>query len=206
MKDFWISPQDSTQDVGTFLIRKPKFLTSTLLDSMKERVEKDDLIVSLERLFKGGESALVLYGSKNLLLNFSKNLDLLELEDYSQQSKDASAWEIGVREKDYDTSGSLFSQFPKLERQEQVWYQIVLQSKKGAEGKFRCQIRAAVYSKNKERLKELSQNLQVPKNGFVKIPKPFSSLQIMDFYKKRSIGKSNLRLSTVEIIKLWSLP
>lgn len=194
MKDFRISSKDLTLEMGLYLIRKPKSLTSDLLASLQKRVEKDDLIVSLERLFKGRESALVLYGPKNLLLNFSKNLDLLEVEDYSQLSKDASAWEIDVREKDYPISGSLFSQFPKLERQEQVWYQMVLQIKKGADRKFRCQIRAAFLSSDRKRLKELSQNLQV------------SSLQIMDFYKKRSIGKLDLRLSNDEIIKLWSLP
>lgn len=196
MKDFRISPKDLSLEVGLYLIRKPKSLTSEMLSSLQKKVEKDDLIVSLERLFKGRESALVLYGPKNLLLNFSKNLDLLEVEDYSQVALDASAWEIGVREKDYPISGSLFSQFPKLEVQEQVWYQMVLQIKKRAEGKFRCQIRAASLSSDRKRLKELSQNLH----------EPFSSLQIMDFYKKRSIGKLDLLLSNDEIIKLWSLP
>lgn len=205
MKDFKVTPGDFGGDLGLFLIRKPKALTSHVLASLGQMIAKEDLIISLERLFKGGESALVLYGPKKILSSFGGTLDLLELEDYAQADKDAHGWEIGVRKGEQPVSSSLFYHFPKLNRQEQVWYQLVLRPKNGKKG-FRCQIRAAVLSEDRKRAEELYEAL-LPKGGnFSKIPKSFSNSQIMDFYKKRSMGQSDFVLSSDAIIKLHQLP
>lgn len=207
MKDFKQSPQDFSTDNGLFLIRKPYALTLELFDRLHLNCVQEGLIISLERLFKGGESALVLYGPKRMLLNLTQSLDLIELEDYPR-SEEILIWEIGVRTpKHYQVEESLFLDFPKLLSNEQVWYQIVLQAQKGESKKFIAQIRVIVLISDENRRNEISRVLQAGRGSFMKVPKPLSSETLMNFYMKRSLlGKTFLKLTGEEISKLMSLP
>lgn len=208
MKDFREEPQDFSSDNCLFLIRKPHVLTPKLFDWLHINCERDRVIVSLERLFKGGESALTLYGPKKILVPLVSSLDLIELEDYVREEIKVSVWEIGVRNLKHNrVEKSLFSDFPKLGQSEEVWYQIVLQAQKGESKKFIAQIRVMVLISDEHRKKEVSGVLQVQKGPLIKIPQKFSSLQMMDFYRKRSmIGRDQLKLTGEEIAKLWNLP
>lgn len=207
MRDFGKSPQDFAQYNSLFLIRKVDALTPKLLEWLYQRTEKSGKIFSLERLFKGSESALVIYGPSKMLLELTSTLDLIELEDYARQEVEASVWEMGVKGKVGPQKESLFLDFPKLDKGEQVWYQIVLQAQKGKNSQFSCQIRVAVLSSDLKRRKKLSEALQTPKRHFVKIPQAFSTTQILDFYRKRSmVGRTYAKLTEDEIVKTWKLP
>ncbi len=206
MKDFRQEPQQFNQDNGLFLIRKPFALSSKLFDYLHQSCRKLGLIISLERLFKGGESALVIYGPKNILLALAQSLDLIELEDYSQKDFGILAWEMGVSGNTPFQKESLFLDFPRLLSGEQVWYQIVLQAQKGRVKQFIAQIRVIILISDEHRKKMVSSTLH-RRGSLIKIPQKFSSLQIVDFYQKRSIaGRSHVKLTGEEIVKIWSLP
>ena len=207
MRDFEEGPQDFGAENGSFLIRKPHPLTAELFDFLYKVMRKDNVIISLERLFKGGESALVLYGPKKALSTLTQSLDLIELEDYIN-GKDPNIWQIGTKTlgEYHKITKSIFADFPKLLDGEQVWFQMVLQPDKKLRH-FKGQIRAVSLSSDPRRKKQLSVALQTPKNQLLKLPLPFSSIQMIDFYKKRSIvGRTRIELTDGDIIKIWSLP
>ncbi len=205
MRDFQTSPEDFGGQNSLFLIRKPQGLTSQIISTIHEATQKMGLIVTLERLFKGRESALVIYGPKKILEAFNSALDMIELEDYLDGEIKASAWEIGIK-KPKASWISLFLNFPSLEVGEQIWYQLVLQARRGINKQFSSQVRVVVVSPEAQRREKLLNDL-MDKSSLVKIPKPYSSVQMLDFYKKRSmLGNTYFKLTGEEIVKLWSLP
>lgn len=208
MRDFEEGPEDFGPDNGIFLIRKPAPLTADLMDYLYKIIRVDNVIISLERLFKGGESALVIYGPRKPLEALTKALDLLELEDYTNASG-PMIWQVGTKKlgEYHRITKTLFSDFPKLEAGEQVWYQLVLQPEKKKLSHFKAQIRTVVVSEYPKRRKQLAEALQKPKNNLLKIPLPFSTPQMVEFYKKRSIvGRGRIDLTAGDIIRFWTLP
>lgn len=193
MRDYQEIPLKSKEDYGVFLVRRPENLNVNFLDSIRELIKKDGLVVSLERLFKGQQAALVIFGPKKILSEFSSILDLLELEDYSLNldSQKVSTWEMGVKKKelkDYNFI-NIFQNLPKLSQDEQFLWQVVLGAKDGKVA-FSTQIRAAMYSLDAERRKTLAQEIEgIPAGELVKIPRPFSQDQMLAFYRVRSLGK-----------------
>lgn len=195
MRDYQEIPLKSKEDYGLYLVRKPENLNAGLLDSIRELIKKDGLVISLERLFKGQQAALVIFGPKKILTGFSSTLDLLELEDYSLNvdSRNVSTWEMGVKNKQLQEFGfvNIFQNLPKLLTDEQFLWQIVLGVKDGT-AVFDSQIRAAIYSQDPQRRKTLAQEFQIITAGeLVKIPRPFSQDQMMAFYRLRSLAKDS---------------
>lgn len=207
MRDFQESPKHFNTEYGLFLIRNTLGLTEQVLDSFHNQIIKDGLIISFERLFKGSKSALVIFGPKDILLAFQSKLNLLELEDYTVINKDhATAWEVGVKGGNIkiEETDNFFANFPALSQAEQFWWQLTLQAKNQKEG-FYSQIRAVVISSDLGRRKKISELLQNLSSGHLsKIPKPFTSIQIVEFYQNRNLGKdpTNPTLQTKEILKM----
>lgn len=212
MRDYQEAPKHSKVEYGLYLIRNTSGLTDYILDLIHEQIIKKGLLLSLERLFKGNKSALVVYGPKDILTNYSDRLSLLELEDYTGIDKEQIiSWEVGVRkpvlaESQIQEIGNFFKNFPMLDSTEQFWWQLVLQanSKKG-DKLFTGQIRAVVFCSDLTRRKKLSEELQnLPSEHLTKVPKPFTSAQILEFYKLRVLSKSetNPTLTSQEILKL----
>ncbi len=190
MKDYQAIPQKTHVGYGLFLVRQIKNFDAKLLDSIRQEVLAKGAIVSLERLFKGRQTALTIFGPKNILVKFQSELDILELEDYTMEFKDSdvSVWEMGVREAvklNLDHFNKIFSNLPQLEAEEQFFWQVI-------PNKGQVQIRAAVSSKDPMRKKMLAsaQHLNAA-GGLVKIPKPFSNEQMIEFYRARSLSKGN---------------
>lgn len=216
MSDFQEIPQLGQGGYGLFLIRQTRSLTQALLDSLHKDIVKEGLIISLERLFKGQMSALVIFAPRKILVNYTKQLDLLELEDYTQVSKDdLTIWEVGVKNpKDSHSLNidNFFENFPKLSDTEQFWWQLTLKAQEGKTLKmpsFISQIRAVVLAKDQARRKSLAQTLQnLTSPNLRKIPRPFSNSQMIDFYKQRTLGKEeyNPYLTAEDIVKLTLLP
>ena len=187
MREYHEIPKES--DYGLFLIRKPTELTGKFLDSIQRIL--DSKVLSIERLIKGDQSVLVMFGPRSLLLENKDLLDLVELEDYTRiGSRNVSCYEVGNSEK-------MFTNLPKLLHSEQFWCQFLLSSK--ADGVYFCQTRIAVVADTERR--------RVITEKFLKIPKTFSNEQMLDFYKKRIFrnDSGNASLKSSEMAELFRL-
>lgn len=175
MKDYHEIPQKSNLEYSLFLIRQPQVLTEHLLQEIVASLSKGGLVVSFERLFKGRESALCVFGPKEVLGSYAA-LNLLELEDYSANfnTENTTVWEV-----DFKAVDNPFSDLPQLEADEKFCWQVLLSGK-------HIQIRAAVFSKDPKKRLELV---------FSKLPRPFSNSQMIEFYKTRSIDKETTKES-----------
>jgi len=187
MRDYQEIPSDAGE-YGLFLIRNRGGLTSGLLHSIHDELLSSGLNISFERVFKGNESALLVFGPQNLLAKFNHILNLLELEDYTNIDN-TLAWEIEIKE----SGQKIFGNLPPLLDQEQFWWQLVLwvnKSKPMSSKLFHGQIRAVLKSEDPLKRKNVSQKLQN-----------------IDFYQKRSFQKKakNNSFNSMEIIQLISI-
>lgn len=214
MRDFQLTPTKIGIEYGLYLIRNPPGLTGDILDQLGGSLD-DGLIFSLERLFKGQRAALVIFGPKELLKNTSDRLNLLELEDYTQvDENEISGWEVGLKDGRglfSDESGKVFENMPHLLENEQFWWQINLKAhlaKGGGQKQFLAQIRCILSSADHHRLKKLADQLaHLGSPVLTKIPKPFTSQKILQFYQKRTLTleKHNLTLTSGEILQAVAL-
>lgn len=170
MKDFAEIPQKSKLEYSLYLIRKSSNLSVALLQSIHDDLTKKGLVVSLERLFKGSESALCIFGPQKILSNYLDRLDLMELLDYTANfnTENTTVWEV-----DFKRIDNPFSNLPQLGPDEKFCWQVLLSGK-------HVQIRAAVFSNDPKRRKELV---------FSKLPRPFSNDVLLELYKQRSMDK-----------------
>jgi len=174
MKDYQEIPSGE-KEYSLYLIRKPLFLTSQILSALVNLSKGK--IISLERLFKGQTSALVIFGPKKILeAHFSDILGLLELEDYTKVSEVIS-WEVGKKGQT-DLNADIFGDLPVFSEQEQFWWQVIIRD-------FEVQMRAVFAFADKERKQLASVLEKVGEKNLSKLPKAFSSEQILDFYRKR---------------------
>lgn len=199
MRDFQELPNSQIK-YGLFLIRQPAQFSADILNLIYTQIAQEGLSISLERLFKGKKSTLVIFGPKKVLETLGK-LDLLELEDYvGPERGDVSAWEVGVKSnKDNSPIKRFFKDLPPLDVEEEFWWQIVLGPS------FQSQIRAVIVSPNLQRRGDLSQNIQrLPLGRLTKIPKPFTKNQFLDFYQRRSLNHDphNPNLTPQEVLEL----
>lgn len=213
MRDYLESPHNFNKEYGLYLVRNTTGLTITILNSLHGQIAQEGLIVSLERLFKGSKSALVIYGPKDILTKYISKFNLLELEDYTQVNNEhIIAWEVGVKnqqlaKEQLQKVENFFINFPTLEETEQFWWQLALKAKPNKYS-FQSQIRIVVVAPDPARRKKLSESLQDILSGHLtKIPKPFTSDQIMNFFKLRSLGNDSTspELQTEEVLKLTLL-
>lgn len=188
MRDYQeIPPQEK---YGLFLVRKPQAL-AIILNALNP-----GLFISLERLFKGSQSTLVMFAPVNLGIRYKTELDLLELEDYTNVPvSQISAWEVGIKEK-----GKLFEGMPPFSETEQFWWQVTFSSL------FQPQIRAVLIAQH--RRDTLANVLQKLAPGrLVKLPKAYSNETMLEFYQKRSFKKDskNSTLRPEEILQLVAI-
>lgn len=205
MRDYQEIPQKTDVDYGLFLVRQIKNFDVKLLDSIRQEVLAEKAIVSLERLFKGRQTALTIFGPKNILSQFQNELDILELEDYTTEFTGSRVyvWEVGARataKLNPIHFNEIFSNLPQLEAEEQFFWQVIL-------NKNQVQIRAAVFSEDPIRKKMLASVQNLNAGGLVKIPKPFSNEQMIELYRARSLSKDNFGpiLDTEGVMRLLTV-
>lgn len=195
MADYQEVPRNWGVTYSLFLIQKPQNLTPEIIKKLYIATLSRGLILSLERLFKGGRQALVIYGPSQVLIGLVGDLGLLELEDYSLKlptdSTHLAAWEVGIKSS-HNTPISLaglFHTLPTLEDQEEFWWQLVLQPvKKDGKDSFQTKIRAVLIGRDSKRVKKLQEELiKLGKDqGLAMLPQAYSSLQVAKFYHHRS--------------------
>jgi len=195
MQDFQEVP--SIGKNGVYLIQNPVALTTDLISDIGNKAQGE--VVSFERLFKGAQSALVIFGPKQVLESFAE-LNLLELEDYTGVPTPKLAWEMGIKNGGLELTDSPFSALPQFLTDEQLWWQLILQNQVS----WQAQIRVVLVVNDPARQKELSSSLQKLAQ-VVKVPKPLSSEQIYRQYTKRVLSvlsQKPLLLTSEQILKL----
>lgn len=230
MKDFQETSGNLMDEHGLFLIQVPKSLTLEVLNRLHDVAFGE--IISLERLFKGDRTALVIFGPKKLLSEFSDTLKLLEIEDYTNvPAESATVWEVGLRNKD---DLNLWKKIPSLGAQDQLWWQVVMTSKEtglkplwgwfnrlttynlassrissldqvNSPKIFTCQMRTVMISENHGQRQKLTQEIEnLTKDSVIKIPRPFKTAQFLEFYSQRALGVLNTRqhLESDTVLKL----
>ena len=205
MRDFVERPVNTGEEYGLFLIRSPDGLTVELLNSLHSQLVKKSRIISLEKLFKGRKSALVVFGPKKVLMPFGQNLNLLELEDYTKiNNGHFHIWEMGLKRFSKSFNGQVLTNMPAFKEDEQFWWQLVLQNAHRGPKKFAGQIRAVLSSSDPVRLKDLFQTLS-ERGDLVKVPQAITSAQELAHFKERAIqpGATHLvSLNPEEIVPL----
>lgn len=195
MRDYQEIPEKSQEEYGLFLIRQTENFNAKFLDAIREFMPAKGLIISIERLLKGNKAALTIFGPKMILQKFINELNLLELEDYVSDLETAgvSVWEVGVKtanKPDMENLNNIFKNLPALTDEDQFFWQVILMQGEGLS--FQTQIRAAVYSKEPARRQKLASILQNLNAGeLIKVPRPFSEEQMINFYRLRSLSKDN---------------
>lgn len=198
MRDYQEIPGTLKLEYGLFLIRNLQNFNPAVLENLGREIVEKGLVVGVERLFKGSESALTIFGPKKILEGFRIQLGLLELEDYTRNfdSNDFVVWEMGVKDKKNFNPANLnniFSNLPKIEQEDQFFWQVILgPAFRKTEGTFQTQIRAAFHSQDPFRKKNLIPLLQqVGEGELVKIPRPFSNEKMIEFYSQRIFEKGS---------------
>lgn len=211
MRNFREVPQAQEEDYGLFLIRKTINITLDLLDQLHTLILKEGFIVSFERLFKGSESTLVLFAPRRIAQNYLTSLDLIEIEDYTDVPKEGIlGFEMGTKESNYNNNKNLqnfFVNFPKLEDTETIWWQLIIMAKK--DRFFEIVPRVVIRGRDLIRAAEIEKKLHHLAGGFlIKIPKPYSIGQILQFYQQRNFGKDmhNPTITSNEVLNLIRLP
>lgn len=206
MKDYSEIPKQRREEYGLFLIRRIENFNDNILESIRKLISEQGLIISFERLLKGSQAALVIFGPKTILEQFGASLDLLELEDYTERldSKEMVIWEVGTRHTsnlDLETTSSIFEALPVLGEEDQFFWQVVI-------GGTQIQIRAALYCQDPLRRKTLAQSLQNLKFGkLVKVPRPYGTAQMLTFYKERMLSRDTRApiLDSLGLIRLLKI-
>lgn len=234
MVNFRQNPKDLSSDWGIFLIGKPENLTDELLDSLYQVCLKKRLIISLERLFKGNRSALVVFGERSIINQFSQTLSLLELEDYlPANEKNVLIWDYSVKrgtKLNYDINLKSVEKLD-LKDNEQFFWQITMQPL----GNKLDQILFKMYKKllgcNASNFTQdndklfisnirgvlLSDSIKKGEDRFNKIaqqfnlvvtPSPFKSFQRLDFFQTRQVlygAKLAILINSKHILPLIDL-
>lgn len=197
MRDYREIPQKSKVDYGLFLIRQPEKFDVNFLNSIQRQMLTGNLLVSMERLFKGSQSALTIFGPRNITSSYNSQLNLLELEDYAAglNAEDISIWEAGLKNTGNFNPlnlDNIFNDLSQLREEEQFFWQVILAARKDEENPFQTQIRAVVYSRDPMRRKTLVSDLvNIASPELTKVPRPFSTEQMLDSFKQRSLSKDS---------------
>ncbi len=204
MIDYQEIPQRQEENYGLYLVRASQELTGKVLDSVRSKLSSHMGVVSLERLFKDRKTVLCIFGPKNILEDLSWELQLLELEDYTAKvvSGNMDIWEVGIKGNGKaENIDNIFKDLPKLYGKDQFFWQIVM-------GNKRVQIRAAIFSESIERRKMFANWFgELAPEVIVKVPRPFSTGQMLDFYRLRSLGADS-KISdqgTLEIMRFLKI-
>lgn len=193
MSDYQEHPLNTGLKYSLFLIQNPEELTPQILEDIRHEALKRKAIISLEKLFKGGKTALVIFTPQEIMNKFTKILNLLELEDYSlKEITNFKIFEIGGK------NISFSPKLPELKDNEQLWQQIILKPKTG---NFQSIIRVVLLSTDKAKEQEMTENFSK-----VTLPQSYSGTEILKSYRQRilpldyikELGEEALPLLTSE--------
>jgi hypothetical protein len=206
MKDFQEIPADEL-GYSLFLIRNRSGINAELLTRILHQISDLKSHISFERLFKGGEEALVMYAPVDFIKDYPE-LDSLEIENYLPNKDFVTSWVIKPKkEAEVNISQMLFEGL-NLEEMQQFFFQIV--AGRSVPGQFQTTIRSMVVEKDPVKrinlAKTIEENLK-QNSGLTKsdINKP-SGVVYEDFSKRSIIPKEveKFSLGPNKILELLS--
>ncbi len=216
MKNYQEIPP-SRYPYGIFLIQNPQNLQNGVLNKLYDFSLEANAIVSLEKLYKGSEFAIVIFAPHNII-QFIPELELLEIEDYLQKDdktndpKKASVDEIIVwslnpkNEAEIEIPQTFLADFV-LEESQQLFWQLVLAPHK-KEQHFQVNIRVMVVDGDVHKRIELARNLSnylQTSTNLTKKESTHSLSSLYNSYQKRALIPSEIEgfvLSTQKIKEL----
>lgn len=189
MADYQEKPTASTTPYALFLIRKPAALTEEVIGRLYTQLKPSGRLISVERLFKGTRQAVVVFGPADILQPFSKELELLELMDYSiAEDAGTLAWEMGVKKLPQAPFlvNNFIAAIPKLLETEEFWWQLVLKPSK--EHRFYTVIRVVVRTKELKRTQTLKSDFlkTISQTGLLELPTGYLRKQLLQFCRERT--------------------
>jgi hypothetical protein len=210
-----------------FLVRSLGEFNEKTLTRLYDWATSKDLFFSIERLFKGNEQALVLYGAEDLPEVFPE-LDLLELEDYlipGQTPSPKKTTFTQILGFDIPISGkhgfvrSSFLHNLEIEPTEQLFWQIVTNPVPVPEEDrrlgqvtphFEVVVRTLMVAESSQKRVELARRILELLNkdfGFTENIKPVASRIIFDDYILRNFTeqKGNHFLNSQELLAMLDL-
>lgn len=227
MVDYREHPLNFKIGYSLYLVSKPQMLTPEFVNQLYLSMIEDNLIFSLERLFKGQKRALLVYGPSNKFRQFVNFLGLIELEEYSRKIEidqleaqaPIFAWEVGTKNSSGEVAvSSLLSYMPQLNSNEEFWWQVVLQpyktwnvlrlmKREEKKDGFKAIIRAVVKADDRKRAASLQDELTKigADQGLLPLPQIYTTSQVIKFYQERMMPFNlTLNLKTEEVIGFLS--
>lgn len=207
MRDFQDLPDKNTS-LGLYLIRRVDNLSIDTLNKLYEVCQNKQkkgipLIFSFEKVLKGEDLALLVFGPKEVLNNFNE-LELFEVEEYLKMDvKHIQAFELEKKSEDIknplDSNSEIFKGL-KLDTLEYIIFQIVLSTDLSKINTFQVNIRSVVVSQEANKRVDLSKMLN---SNLEK----FASLKRVDNVRSSSIVFQALknRAITPKIVSKFSL-
>jgi hypothetical protein len=188
---------------GLYLICNSDQLQNGVLNKLYAFGLESNAQISIEKLFKGGESAIVIYAPHNIG-QFVPELELLEIEDYLEReaksgNKKASVDEVIVwslqpkSEVELEIPPDFLKDFP-LEQNQQLFWQLVLASYR-KEHHFQVNIRVMVADHDTHQRIELAKNVDQYLEKTVNLHKKETNQSIsllFDRYQKRALTPSEI--------------
>ena len=185
MKDYQDDPKG---EYGLFLLKNPNILDENFFKNIFNY--SSDIIFSLEKIYRGEQSALVWFAPKKIVEHLG-NVSLLELEDYTSNLPldKIQSWEVnkkkGDKKKEYE--GFHFFKEISIENDEKVVFQIVFKKENNQlQTTLRILVSASTSLRRSIIAKHLDKNIS-DQSIFVRSDKKFSSKQILGQFKKRSL-------------------
>lgn len=211
MTDYYEQSANFSTPYSLYLVGNHQAVNEELLNKLHQESLSRKFVISWERLFKGLKRALVVFGPAVVLKPWEKQLQLVELEDYSQKVKgQLKTWEIGLKRKaGAPLIDNLISSVPQLAEDEEFWWQLVLQPHDLNNNKELCQfegnLRAVLITNDSSRKKELQNNLLKigVEVGLARLPQEYQPKDLLNLYQKRTLSKKSvLYLVSKEILSL----
>ncbi len=180
---------------SAFLIRNKvdeKFIQQ-IHELFKDRKQN----LAFEKLYKGGEEALVIFAPR-LVVDFFPQLKLLELEDYLKTNDCVNAFNLTVK-KNLNFFSNL--ELLQLTPSEKFFCQVVLEPAKNSQLKFNANLRVLIITQDANRGKGLKKELEelFLKMGLESQDRLIDSAKILDQYKVRRLTEPKFSLNFKEI-------
>lgn len=204
---------------GVFLLQNPNQLQNDMLAKLYDFCTQANAIISLEKLFKGPQNAIVLFAPQNIL-QYIPELELLEIEDYLTKDgrpdgpKKASVdevilWSLLPKNESELPVPQSFLENILLEDTQQLFWQLVLAAHKRVQH-FQVNIRVMVVDSDVHKRIELAKKVENYIRDNLKLTKKEANQSMAALYisyQKRALIPSEIEgfvLSTQKIKELIS--
>ncbi len=211
-----------------FLIRNKNEFNLDLLNKLHYLFQSTDSFFSLERLFKGTQSALLIYGPKSTLVTVPQ-LNLLELEDYLDNELGEEPFSNLQKKINKNQSYTLtvepknnpkkhlnvkngFLKLLELFPDQYFFWQLVCFPVKGEGSRFQVTVRAIVADSDLHRRVELVKKMTAHMTEFTGLSvdnKNQTPSALYDSFRNRTLIPKEVSafvLDSQEVINLLSLP